>query len=222
MSGLEVGLPETPLYHMPMSSPLKKCRHKGSKINVALSLRITPDLGMLERQNLYLTLPWISLHPKINILRTRRTSFIPQMTSIRGYSERSSKASLMGFLYTELSKKQSQSKDGQITLRNILDMHKKLHHWKAQLKGSLVREFRFAVIIRSEMSGLEVGLPETPLYYLPMSSPVRKCRHKGSEINFALSLGIIPDLGMLERHNLHLTLPWISLHPKIIFYGRAG
>ncbi len=69
MSGLEVGLPETPLFYMPMSSPVKKCRHKGSEIKFALSLRITPDLGMLERQNLYLTLPWISLHPKINISR---------------------------------------------------------------------------------------------------------------------------------------------------------
>ena len=79
---------------------------------------------MLERQNLYLTLPWISLHPKIKLLESRRASFIPEMTRKWGYSERSSKASPMGFLYTELSKKQRQSKDGQISLRIILDLHK--------------------------------------------------------------------------------------------------
>ena len=79
---------------------------------------------MLERQNLYLTLPWISLHPKIKLLESRRASFIPEMTRRWGYSERSSKASPMGFLYTQLSKKQRQCKDGQITLRTILDFHK--------------------------------------------------------------------------------------------------
>ncbi len=79
---------------------------------------------MLERQNLYLTLPWISLHPKTKLLGSRRASFIPEMTSKRVYSERSSKASPKGFLYTELSKKQKQRKDAQITLRVILDLHK--------------------------------------------------------------------------------------------------
>ncbi len=79
---------------------------------------------MLERQNLYLSLPWISLHPKIKLLATRRASFIAEMTRRWGYSERSSKASPMGFLYTELSKKQRQSKHGQISLRIILDLHK--------------------------------------------------------------------------------------------------
>ncbi len=77
---------------------------------------------MLERQNLYLSLPWISLHPKIKILATRRASFIAEMTRRWGYSERSSKASPVGFLYTELSKKQRQSKHGQISLR--MDLHK--------------------------------------------------------------------------------------------------
>ncbi len=79
---------------------------------------------MLDRQTLYLSLPWISLHPKIKILGTGRASFIPEMTSRWGYSERSSKASSMGFLYTQLSKKQRQSKDGSITLRMKLDFHK--------------------------------------------------------------------------------------------------
>ena len=89
-----------------------------------LSLEITHELEMLERQNLYLTLPWISLLPKIKLVGSRRASFIPEMTSRWGYSERSSKASPMGFLYTQLSKKQRQSKDCQITLRIILDFHK--------------------------------------------------------------------------------------------------
>ena len=79
---------------------------------------------MIERQNLYLSLPWISLHPKIKLLATRRASFIAEMTRRWGYSERSSKASPMRFLYTELSKKQRQSKDGHITPRIILDLHK--------------------------------------------------------------------------------------------------
>ncbi len=79
---------------------------------------------MLDRQNFYLSLPWISLHPKIKFLATRKASFIPEMTSRLGYSERSSKASPVGFLYTELTKKQRQSKDGQISLRIILDLHK--------------------------------------------------------------------------------------------------
>ena len=89
-----------------------------------LSLGITPDLGKLERLNLYLTMPWISLHPKTKLLELQRASFIPEMTGRWGYSERSSKASLMGFLYTELSEKQRQSRDGQITLRIIMDFHK--------------------------------------------------------------------------------------------------
>ena len=89
-----------------------------------LSWGITPDLGKLERQNLYLTMPWISLHPKINLVGSQRASFTPEMTRRWGYSERSSKASPMGFLYTELSEKQRQSKDGQITLRKLLDCHK--------------------------------------------------------------------------------------------------
>ncbi len=89
-----------------------------------LSLEITHELEMLERQNLYLTLPWISLLPKIKLSGSRRASFIPETTSRWGYSERSSKASLMGFLYTELSEKQRQSRDGQITLRIIMDFHK--------------------------------------------------------------------------------------------------
>ncbi len=79
---------------------------------------------MLERQKLYLTLPWISLHPKIYFLRSQRASVIPEMISKWACSERSSKASLMGFLYTELSKKQRQSKDGQISPRKIQDLHK--------------------------------------------------------------------------------------------------
>ncbi len=95
-----------------------------SQINNWLSLVITPDLGMLERQSLYLTLPWISLHPKIKRLGSRRASFIKKMTSMLGYSERSLKASPKGFLYTQLSKKQRQSKDRQITLTIILDFHK--------------------------------------------------------------------------------------------------
>ncbi len=79
---------------------------------------------MLEKNNLYLTLPWISLHPKIKLLWSQRASFLPEMTNSWGYSERSSKASSMRFVYTELSKKQRQSKDGQITLRILLDLHK--------------------------------------------------------------------------------------------------
>ncbi len=79
---------------------------------------------MLEKQNLYLSVPWISLHPKNNFLGSRRASFIPEMTSRWVYSERSSIASPMGFLYTQLSTKQRQSKDGQITLRINLDFHK--------------------------------------------------------------------------------------------------
>ncbi len=79
---------------------------------------------MLERQNLYLSVPWISLHPKINFLGSRRASFIPEMTSRWGNSERSSIPSPMGFLYTQLTTKQRQSKDGQITLRRKLDFHK--------------------------------------------------------------------------------------------------
>ncbi len=79
---------------------------------------------MLERQNMYLKLPWISLHPKCKLLGSRRASFIQKMTGRWVYSERSSKASPMGFLNTELSKKQRQCKDGQITLIIILDLHK--------------------------------------------------------------------------------------------------
>ncbi len=79
---------------------------------------------MLERQNMCLKLPWISLHPKIKLLGSRRASFIPKMTSKSAYPERSSKASPIVFLYTELSKKQRQTKDGQITFRIILDLHK--------------------------------------------------------------------------------------------------
>ncbi len=79
---------------------------------------------MLERQNVYLSVPWISLHPKIKLLGSQNKSFLPEMTSRWGYSERSSKASPMGFVYTQLSTKQGQSKDGQITLRIKLDFHK--------------------------------------------------------------------------------------------------
>ncbi len=95
----------------------------GSEINSVLSPELTHELEMLERQTLYLTLPWISLLPKIKLLGSRRASFMQEMTSRWGYSESSSKASLMRFLYTELSEKQSQSKDGQITLRIIMDFH---------------------------------------------------------------------------------------------------
>ncbi len=90
-------------------------------MNSALRLEITHDLGMLERQNLYLTLPWISLHPKMYFVGSRRAIFIPEMTSRWGYSERSSKASPTEFLYTGLTKKQRQSKDGQSTHRIKLD-----------------------------------------------------------------------------------------------------
>ncbi len=98
--------------YMPTSTPAKNAGTKWPKINV-LSLGITPGLGMLERQNLYLTLPWVSMHQKIRLLGLRWASFIPERTSKRGYSERSSKASPKGFLCTELSKRQIQSKDGQ-------------------------------------------------------------------------------------------------------------
>ncbi len=79
---------------------------------------------MLERHNLYLTLPWISLHPKIKLLGSRRASIKPEKTIRWGSYERSSKASPVGFLYTEMSKKQRQSKDGQISLKIVLDLHK--------------------------------------------------------------------------------------------------
>ncbi len=91
---------------------------------LSLRLRITPDLGMLERQSSYLSVPWISLHPKINFLVSQRVSFIPELTSRWVYSERSSIASAIRFLYTQLSTKQRQSKDGQITFRTKLDFHK--------------------------------------------------------------------------------------------------
>ncbi len=102
---------------------MRKSRHKKVQKISVLSFRITPDLGKLERQNLYQTMPWISLHPKINLVRSQRASFTLQMTRRWGYSERSSKATPMGFLYTELSEKQRQSKDGQITLIKVLDCH---------------------------------------------------------------------------------------------------
>ncbi len=44
--------------------------------------------------------------------------------------------------------------------------------------GYLFRKFCLAENFVGELSGLEVGLPETPLYYMPTSSPVRKCRHR--------------------------------------------
>ncbi len=52
------------------------------------------------------------------------------------------------------------------------------HHWKARLKGYFFREFRLADNFVGKVIGLEVGLPKTPLYYMPTSSPVRKCRHR--------------------------------------------
>ncbi len=89
-----------------------------------LSLRITPDLGMLERHNLYMSVPWISLHPKINYFGSRKASFLPEMTSRWVYSECSSMPTPVEVLYTQLSTKQRQRKDGQITLRIKLDFHK--------------------------------------------------------------------------------------------------
>ncbi len=124
MSGLEVGLPETPLYYMPTSSPVRKCRHRKVRNKILAKIGINSRSRHSFKTQFVLTLPWISLHPKINLLGSRRASFIPEMTSKWACSERSSKASPMGFLYTELSKKQRQSKDGQITPRTILDLHK--------------------------------------------------------------------------------------------------
>ncbi len=39
-----------------------------------------------------------------------------------------------------------------------------------------------------ELSGVEVGLPETPLYNIPTSSPVRKYRHRKVRNKFLAKL----------------------------------